>query len=189
MGHYLDAGHVDDAVSLLEEWRVVFQASPPTWLPLVAVRVALAAEGVDAALTAYQQASEVLETGDLERFRPTLLENMGLIRDQARDYEAAAESFQAAIALSPERQLYRGAGRALRRAGLMDEAEAELREALRLVPADPHTHLETALLMEARGDVEAAVEHLMTALDVWENADDDYEPAREARAKVAELSR
>ena len=186
---YLDAGHVDDAVSLLEEWRVVFQASPPTWLPLVAVRVALAAEGVDAALTAYQQASEVLETGDLERFRPTLLENMGLIRDQARDYEAAAESFQAAIALSPERQLYRGAGRALRRAGLLDEAEAELREALRLVPADPHTHLETALLMEARGDVEAAVEHLMTALDVWENADDDYEPAREARAKVAELSR
>ena len=113
------------------------------------MRVALEAEGVDAALTAYRQASEVLEAGGL----------------------------------------YREAGRALRRAGRLDEAEAALREALRLVPADPRAHLEMALLIEVRGDTEAAVEHLRSALVVWENADEDYEPAREARAKLAELGR
>ncbi len=45
------------------------------------------------------------------------------------------------IALSP----------ALCRAVLLDEAEAELRCALRLLPADPHAHLEMGLLLEARG--------------------------------------
>ena len=184
---YLDAGRVDDAVALLEEWRVVFRASPPIWLSRLAVRVTLAAEGVDAALTAYRHASEVLETRGLEGLRPTHLGDLGLIRDRAGDHAGAAESFQAAIALSPEGSFYRGAGRALRRLGLLDEAEAELREALRLVPADPHALLEMALLMEVRGDIEAAMDHLASALTVWENADDDFEPARDARAKLAEL--
>ena len=185
---YLDAGRVDDAVALLEEWRVVFQASPPDWLPSLAARVALAAEGVDTALAAHRQESEVWETRGLEGTRATLLGNLGLIRDRAGDHAGAAESFRAAIALSPEGPYYRGAGRALRKAGLLDEAEAELREALRLVPADPHALLEMALLMEARGDIEATVDHLKSALTVWENADADFDPAREARAKLAELA-
>ncbi|MYB04916.1 MAG: tetratricopeptide repeat protein [Gemmatimonadetes bacterium] len=89
----------------------------------------------------------------------------------------------------PDGRYYRGAGRALRRAGSLDEAEAELREALRLVPADPLAHLEMALLMETQGDTRTAVEHLKSALAVWENADEDYEPAQQARAKLSELSR
>ena len=184
---YLDAGGVDEAVALLEELRAAFQASPSIYVARLAVHVALAAEGVDAALEAHRQASEVVEAGGLEGYRPALLGDLGLIRDRAGDHAGAAESFRAAIALSPEGRFYRGAGRALRRAGLLDEAEAELQEALLLVPADPHAHLEMGLLMEARGDIEAAVEHMKSALAVWENADEDFEPAREARAKLAEL--
>ena len=41
--------------------------------------------------------------------------------------------------------------------------------------------------MVERGDIDAAVEHLMGALGVWENADKGFEPARQARAKLAEL--
>ena len=77
----------------------------------------------------------------------------------------------------------------MRRAGLLDAAEAELREALRLVPADPYAHLEMALLMETQGNPAAAVEHLMSAFAVWENADDDFEPAQQVGAKLVELSR
>ena len=184
---YLDAGRVNEAGALLEELQAQFPASLSTYFPRVAVQFALEAEGPDAALEAQRQASEIVESGGLEGNRPALLENLGLIRDRQGDYGGAAESFGAAIALSPEGRFYRGAGRALRRAGLLDQAEAELREALRLVPADPHAHVEMGLLMEARGDSEAAVEHLMSALAVWENADEDFEPARETRAKLAAL--
>lgn len=155
-----------------------------------AVHVALATEGADAAIEAHRQASEAVEAGDYQvtpAIPARVLGDLASIRDRAGDYAGAAESYRAAIALWPEGRYHRGAGRALRRAGLLDEAEAELREALRLVPADPHAHLEMALLMEARGDIDAAVEHLGSALAVWEYADEEFEPARRARAKLAEL--
>ena len=84
-------------------------------------------------------------------------------------------------------KLHLGAGRVLRKMGRLDEAEAELGESLRYVPSLPGAHLELALVLEARGDTAGAVEHLESALAAWENADGDFEPAREARAKLAEL--
>ena len=183
---YIDAGRVNEAVDLLRELRATFEGRVP-YLQRLAVHVALATEGVDAALEAHGRAWELVEAGRLEGLRPTLLGDLGLILDRAGDHGGAAESFKAAVALSPEGRFHRGAGRALRRAGLLDEAEAELRSALRRVPADPHAHLEMGLLMEARGDTEAAVGHLTNALAVWENADEGFEPALRARAKLAEL--
>ena len=55
------------------------------------------------------------------------------------------------------------------------------------MPSDPHTHLEMATVLEARGDIEGAVSHLGRALAAWEPADESFEPAREARAKLAAL--
>ena len=184
---YLDAGRVDEAVALLAGLRAELQTRPSDQVVSAAIHVALVADGVDAALEVHRQVSAAVEAGASKRLKATLLGDLGLILDRAGDHAGAAESYRAAIALSPEGRFYSGAGRALRRAGLLDEAEAELREALRLVSADPHAHLEMGLLMEARGDIGAAVGHLVHALAVWESADKDFEPAREARAKLAEL--
>ncbi|MDE2762160.1 MAG: tetratricopeptide repeat protein [Gemmatimonadota bacterium] len=189
---YLDAGRTDEAVALLEELRAGLRTSLSLAVASVAIHVALATEGVDAALEAHREASEAVEARDMLGLRPTLLGDLGLIREHAGDHAEAAESFRAAITLSPlspEARYHRGAGRALRSAGLLDEAEAELREALRLVPADPRSHLEMALLMETRGEIGAAVEHLTSALTVWEPADEDFEPAQRAGTKLAELRR
>ncbi|MDE2655139.1 MAG: tetratricopeptide repeat protein [Gemmatimonadota bacterium] len=185
---YLEAGRTDEAVVLLEELRAGLRTSLSLAVASAAIHVALAAEGVDAALEAHRQASEAVEAQYIQGVRPTLLGDLGFVRDVAGDHAGAAESFRAAIALSPEPGLHRAAGRALRRAGSLDEAEAELREALRLVPADPRAHLEMALLMETRGEIGAAVEHLTSALTVWEHADEDFAPAQRARTKLAELS-
>lgn len=185
---YLDAGRVDEAVDMLMELGATFEGRVP-YLQRLAVHIALATDGVDAALDAHRQAWESVEAGGQEGLRPTLLGDLGLILDRAGDYEGAAENFKAAIALSASGKLHLGAGRALRKAGLLDEAEVELRSALRLVPADPHSHFEMGLLMEARGDTTAAVHHLTNTLAVWENADEDFEPARLARAKLTKLRR
>ena len=186
---YLDAGRTREAVALLEKLGARMPPGrSPDLLPHVTVRVALEAEGVDAALEAHRQAMEWVEANDIGGSAPaTLAADLGLIRERAGDYAGAAQSFREAIAMSPEAEFHRGAGRALRKAGRLNEAETELREALRLVPADPHAHVEMALLMEARGDVGSAVEHLRSALAAWENADGDFEPARQAREKLAEL--
>ncbi|WP_425155423.1 tetratricopeptide repeat protein [Candidatus Palauibacter sp.] len=91
------------------------------------------------------------------------------------------------MAQDPGRNFRRRTGRALRKAGRLDEAEEQLREALRLRPADPRTHLEMALVLEARGDAPGALEHLRSALAAWESADESFEPAREARALLETL--
>ena len=185
---YIDAGRVDEAVEVLMELRATLEGRlPHLHLQRLAIHIALATEGVAAALDAHRQAWESLEAGGQEGLRTTLLGDLGLILDRAGDHEGAAENFKAAIALSPRGEFHLGAGRALRRAGLLDEAEAELRSALRLVPADPHAHFEMASLMEAKGDTTAAVFHFNNTLAVWENADEDFEPARLARAKLTEL--
>lgn len=183
---YLDAGRAGEAAALLEELRARMPSGlNPTDLPHMTVWVALEAEGVDAALEARRQAMDANDVRD--PVRSTLAAGLGLIRERAGDYAGAAESFREAIAIAPEAKYHRGAGRTLRKAGRLNEAETELREALRLVPADPHAHVEMALLMEARGNVGDAVEHLRSALEVWENADADFAPARRAREKLAEL--
>ena len=43
-------------------------------------------------------------------------------------------------------------------------------------------------MLEANGDSEGAREHVRSALTAWEPADTSFEPAREARAKLAGLS-
>ena len=188
---YLEAGRADRVTALIEDWRAAF---PPgeRWDVDVSrlrltLRLALKVEGVDAALEAHRQASEVVEGVGSEHYRAVLLGDLGLIRERAGDHAGAAESFRAAIALRPEAAYYRGAGRALRLAARLDEAAVELQEALRLIPADPRAHMEMALVLEAKGDIGGAVEHRRSALAVWENADADFEPAREARVKLAEL--
>ncbi|MYN67150.1 MAG: hypothetical protein F4X11_19300 [Acidobacteria bacterium] len=42
-------------------------------------------------------------------------------------------------------------------------------------------------VLERRSDAAGAVEHLPRALAAWENADAEYEPAREARERLAAL--
>ncbi len=181
---YLDAGRVDEAVALLEELPAAFRASPTIYLSRSAVHVALATEGVDAALEAFRQASDVVEVKRSEGLRSTLLGDLGLIRDRAEDHAGAAESFRLAKALSPEGDSTAERNERCGGRGCWNQAEAELREALRLVPADPHAHVEMGLLMEARGNTGAAVHHLRSALAVWDKADEGFEPAREARAKA-----
>ena len=91
------------------------------------------------------------------------------------------------MALDGDRNMHREVGSALRKAGRLEEAEAELGEALRLRPADPHAHLEMARVLEARGDMSGAVDHLRSALAAWEPADESFETARDARAKLQAL--
>ncbi len=184
---YLNAGRVADASALLEEVKTELQ--PPfneLFVPVLTTLVTLETMGPEAAREAHRRAAEVVETQGLD-FHATLLRDMGRILEREGDFAAAAESYREAMVADPGRNYHLDAGRALRLAGRLDEAETELREALRLVPGGPRTHLEMALLLEGRGDVEGAVEHLMSALVAWETADEDYGPARRARAKLAEL--
>ena len=186
---YLEAGRDRHATLLLDS----LQAQLPPALadfqvPRWRIRIALGAGDSEAALLAYDAAIDAMEANDFGVQRPLLIADRGRIDELAGNYDSAVEHFREAMALDPGRNLHLETGRALRAAGRIQEAESELREALRRVPANPHAHLEMALLLEANGDIEGAREHVRSALTAWEPADESFEPAREARAKLAALS-
>ena len=187
---YLDAGRYDEAVTLFED--LASRLQPPVSdldVPHWRIHLALGTGDTDAARAAYHAAMDAMEANDLGVQRPRLTADLARIDERDGDYESAVANFREAMRLAPTRNHHREIGAALRKAGRLDEAEAEVREALRLRPADPHAHLELALLLESRGDAEGAREHLQGALAAWENADESFAPAREARTKLAELGR
>ena len=186
---YLDAGRHDDAVALFG--TLASQLQPPLSdfdIPYWQIHLALGAGDTDAARGAYHAAMDAIEAHDMGARRPRLIADLARIEEREGDYESAVANFREAVRLAPTRNHHREIGAALRKAGRLDEAEAELREALRLVPADPRAHLELARVLETRGDAEGAREHLQSALSAWESADETFEPAREAREKLAGLS-
>ncbi len=174
--------------SFLEEMKA--QIPPPLddyLIPYLESSAFAAWGDLEAAREAHRLAVERAEAMQFGEILEDLQRILGRIEELAGDYESALEQYRAVMATDPGVGLQRALGRTLRKAGRPDEAEAELREALVPVPAQPWTHFELGLALEARGDAAGAVEHLRSALAAWENADEDYGPAQEARAKLEEL--
>ena len=195
---YIDLGRFDEGADLVEDLKgVTSQWVRDHFAPRAEIHFALATSGVEAAREKHGEWVQLLGATGSDDFQSTVRADLGMIQERAGDHADALESYRAAIALGPELDpcgrgltfgnLHLGAGRVLRKMGRLDEAEAELRESLQHVPSLPGGHLELALVLEARGDTAGAVEHLERALAAWENADETFEPAREARAKLAEL--
>ena len=155
-------------------------------VPHYRIHVKIGAEDSGAARAAYRAAIEAMEAYGVDAFRPRLIPDLGRIEELVGDYDLAIQHYREAMNMEPGRNVHRETGRALRRAGRLEEAESELREALRRRPADPQANLEMALVLEARSETERAREHLRSALTAWEPADDSFEPARTARAKLSE---
>ena len=195
---YLDAGRVGEAAALLAELDTSDSWVRDYLIPRGRIQVALESQGVEAALEAHGHAVEVAEASGYLDLPMLLTADLGMIQERAGDYAAAGDSYQAALELAADfaplglhgggTNFHLGAGRALRKAGRLDESEARLRQVLFRIPAHPHAHLELALLLEGKGDTPSAIEHLRSALAAWENADEAYQPAREARRKLSELA-
>lgn len=186
---FVDAGRYGDAVALFEELRSQLPAPLTDYVvPHWEIHIALAAEDGEAARGAHHGAMDAMEATESGALLPALTADLGRVDELDGDYESAVRNYREAMTLDPGRNVHREAGRALRKAGRLDEAEAELREALRLRPAEPRAHLEMALVLEVRGDTAGALEHLQSALAAWEPADESYDPAREARALLAALT-
>jgi tetratricopeptide (TPR) repeat protein/TolB-like protein len=124
----------------------------------------------------------------VEALRPLVVGARARLAEMREDCETALERDREMLELTPSAYtLHRHIGRCQRKLGRLDEAEASLREVLKIRPSHPRTHHELALVEEARGNTAQAIEHLQAALQAWANADAVFKPAAEARAKLAEL--
>ena len=69
------------------------------------------------------------------------------------------------------------------------EARTQLTEVIKMHPYDAKSHLLMAKILLDQNKKKEAIEHLITANKVWENADEEYEIAQEAKMLLKELER
>ena len=189
---YIAAGRSDAARTLFDDVRSrIPMPFAGIVVPHMELHIEIAQANFDAARDAHARWSQAVEENDFQVFRTDLIWHRGLINQAAGDYASALADYRSAREMDRDPASYyrdsERVGTVLRELGRLDEAQTDLEEVLRLTPASPHAHLEMAHVLAARDDVSGAVEHLQAALRAWETADEVFEPAREARAKLAEL--
>ena len=190
LGLYVAIGDTARARELLARYKQELQPPFHVFRPLGDLDIARELEDAAAIDSGAAAVEALISQSGYEFLRPAAVYSRGLARYLAGDYRAAIAAWEEEGRLSPgDPGVPRQLGEAYRELGEHRRAEAAFREALRLRPADPRTRYELALLEEARGRREQAVEQLEAALATWAEADPEYKWARRAREKLAALRR
>lgn len=179
-----------------EAWRILRGAEsaffgPYERLPAYGhLQIQLEREDAQAAEAAVADLEQVIEALAFEVLRPRAVHARARIHEIRGEWRQAVERYEEQLRLSPtDHRIHTGLGRCHRQLGQHAEAEEHFRKALRVSPADPHTNYEAALLHRDLGDRARAREHLARASLAWRQADPEFELAREAGARLAELDR
>jgi len=188
LGEFIASGDTARALALLAEYQAQLQPPFDAFKPLGDLDIALELEDPARIDSAARACEAMIERLSYEFLRPTVAYARGQAHYLRGEYREAITAWEEEERLNPgDPTTSRQLGQAYRELGEHRKAEAAFQDALRVRPADPRTHYELALLEDARGRRERAVEHLRAALDVWSEADPAYKWARRAREKLAQL--
>lgn len=136
-----------------------------------------------------EAAVQVVDTYQFETFRSSLALIRGMIDELEGDLDSAVANFREAKekAIQNDPNIPIRLARALRARGDLKEAREVIDEALAFHPAHPEAQLELAEIELASGHADRAAEHLGIALAAWNEAPEEYGPARQARGLLARI--
>ena len=148
----------------------------------------LAVEDVPRAKEAVSGLTSFIDTMKIMILKPALLDGKARIHELEGNFEEAVRLFKEEADLDPSNaEIHRNIGRCFRKAERYPEAEAALTEMLRINPFDPETCLEMFLVQRGRGNHDQALTFLERAIEGWEKADPNFEPAQQARSYLETL--
>ncbi len=180
--NYVRAGRATSARATLDSLARQLSSPLDLLLALGELGVALELEDTAGIEQAIAGMDTLISTLGLESLRPRALYGRGYLFELRDACDQAIVAYQSAFELEPTNvAINLDIGRCYRRLKQYDAAQRHLDRVLDVEPFAPMTSLEAAKVSAARRDTAKALEHLDRALRVWERADPDYAPAREAR--------
>ncbi len=188
--HYVQAGRLDLAWKLVEELAPRLEPPLNQLVPILYLRMYNSLGDVAKAEEELVKTEAVFEAqGDrFSGLRSYLPYERGRTLEVKGDFVAAIESFQQSLTLdSSLQQVFLDLGRAQRKAGHSKDALESLEKAFATASYDPRVSYELGLTYASLGDERQAREHLQRAVEMWSEADPEYAPAQEARARLALL--
>jgi serine/threonine protein kinase/tetratricopeptide (TPR) repeat protein len=193
---YVLIGEEDAAFGIIEGIRAAVKDSPVArWLPAignVAIYMVLDdPERIEEYKQAVDDTEAFVELSHFEQLRVLVFAGRAGIHALKGEHSEAIASYEKAIATSrqdPGFRVFANVAMAgcCRELGELKSAEKRLQNLLKLEPVDPEVHYETALVYHEMGKTDQAREHLNKALWVWEDADPEFKPAKEARQTLAQ---
>lgn len=112
----------------------------------------------------------------------------GRINEIKGEYEKAIENYEKYFEIQPTSySMYRFVCRAYRKLNQYKTSEKYILKVLKYYPYSPNSNYEAALLYFDMDDTTKALEHLRKANEIWKDADENYEPAINAKTKLLEL--
>jgi len=179
---YLIAGEVDEAYRILHELETKFQPPVDKVVAFGYMNYYIETNSSDSAERYIQEAKDLATDFGEEMLLTNVIYVEGRINELKNNYEQALEYYVKYQLNKPlETDVCRLKARCHRKLGNLKKAEKNILTALKHNPYEPKTNYEAALIYKEKGEPEIAKEHLQRALEIWNNADEDYKPAKLAK--------
>lgn len=151
------------------------------------LRLYLEYKDTDNAEKTIADVEDLIEEFGYEILQPFLFNARGQINEFNGEYEQAINNYNDQLILQPTATVVNTyIGRCYRIMKDFEKAKEYLQKTLAINPFLPKANYEIALIYYGLGEKEKALKYLKISLERWENADHDYEPAMNARDKLAE---
>ena len=188
LGTYVAAGMTDVAFDSLASFDAQLEPPFDVMLPLGQLGIYNELEDADSIEATLEGIDRFIRAFGIEAARSIHTRAQGRVLELRGDCAQAVVYYQETRELAPsEHGPDMDLGRCYRLMDRLEEAESHLMRYLQVRPSNPRVNYELALVYQAAGQSDRALEHLRTALDVWSEAEPGYEQARLARDKLAEL--
>lgn len=196
---YVSLGEFDAARRALE--TAMDMLSPPLdkFMAFSTAVIHAKAHDIEAARVSLQEATEIMDQFNLTFLQSQVDLVQAIISEETGDFKAAAAFCEQAIEQINRTvvadglqiglaEVYALMARAQIKSGDLMAADGSIEAGFRLDPSEPQLWVEKARYQQARQMPEMALASVNYALAIWKDADENYIPAREARALAAELT-
>jgi serine/threonine protein kinase/tetratricopeptide (TPR) repeat protein len=189
---YVNAGKTDEAFAIVRDIEANATTSElKGWVNvgyLIIYRTMDNSSYSDEMARRLAQWQAFIEETNNEQWRWSIYFNQGVLDRWSGDRASALGNYQKTLEYLTQdtirfiRWANIAAAECCRELGMLEQGRAHIEAALTVDPFDPQTNHEAARTYRAMGENDLAEKHLERALFMWENADPQYKPAKEARA-------
>jgi pentatricopeptide repeat protein len=185
---YIIAGEIDEALALLDDLSLMLEAPLDNIVPFGYLHVYLATGAYDKAREAISGAENLIADFGEEMLMAEIFYAQGKMSEKDGKYAEAIEFYNKCHEInSLTYVLNDDIARCYRLQKDYKNAEKTVQTSLKRKPFNPSGNYEAALLYFDMGKEEKGLEYLQRAVDIWKDADPDYEKANDAKEKLNSL--
>ena len=185
---YVNAGELDRAFETLEEIQAKLEPPLDNLVPFGYMLIYAETGETEKAREAISGAEDLIRGFGEEVLMANVYYTQGRINESIGEYQKAIENYNKYAEIEAiSHFIHSFISRCYRHLKDFQQAEEEIEISLKYRPFDPVTNYEAALLYLETGEEEKGLEHLERAVDIWKDADSDYEKASIAKEKLSSL--